>query len=106
MGMLMSTGIVLAQGKNKGKGAAGDVAKGKEAFELMCAGCHNADNEERKMGPGLKGISKHAKLANGEAVSDASIAKMVDEGGNGMPAFADTLTPGEKVDILAYLKSL
>lgn len=106
MGVLMSTGMVFAQGKGKGKGAAGDVAKGKEAFEINCSGCHNADTEERKMGPGLKGLSKHPKLANGEDVSDATITKMVNEGGNGMPPFGDVLTPGEKADILAYLKTL
>lgn len=106
---MLSGGLLMAQEKGKGKGkgaAAGNVAKGKEAFEVNCAVCHNADSEERKMGPGLKGVSKHAKLANGEAVTDAAITKFINEGGNGMPPFGDILTPGEKADILAFLKSL
>ena len=32
-------------------GAKGDAAKGKQVFE-QCAVCHNADSDEKKMGPG------------------------------------------------------
>jgi len=109
LGLMLSGSMLVAQekGKGKGKGApAGNVAKGKEVFEANCGVCHNADSDERKMGPGLKGISKHAKLANDEAVTDASIAAFVANGGNGMPGFADLLTTAEKADILAFLKSL
>jgi cytochrome c len=108
---IMLAGGMLAQekgkGKGKGKGApAGDVAKGKEVFEANCAVCHNADTEERKMGPGLKAISKHPKLSNGEALTDASLVNFINAGGNGMPAFGDILTAGERADVLAFLKSL
>ena len=85
---------------------AADAAKGKATFEDSCAVCHNADSTERKMGPGLKGLFKHDKLANGKAVSDANVTGMMNEGGNGMPPFADSLTKAEKEDIIAYLKSL
>jgi mono/diheme cytochrome c family protein len=109
MGLMLSTGALMGQDKGKGKGKAapaGDAAKGKELFEANCGVCHNADSEERKMGPGLKGVSKHAKLANDAPVNDANITKFVNEGGNGMPPFADLLTGAEKANILAYLKSL
>ena len=85
---------------------AADAAKGKSNFEDNCSVCHNADSEERKMGPGLKGLFKHDKLANGKAVSEANVTGMINEGGNGMPPFADVLTKAEKEDIIAYLKSL
>ena len=85
---------------------AADAPKGKEAFESNCAVCHNADSTERKMGPGLKGLFKQPKLANGKAVSQATVTGMINEGGNGMPPFADVLTKAEKDDIIAYLKSL
>jgi len=39
----------------------GDAAKGKVVFE-QCAVCHNADSDEKKMGPGLKGLYKKDKL--------------------------------------------
>jgi len=86
--------------------AAGDAAKGKEVFE-QCSVCHNADSAEKKMGPGLKGLFKKAKLdSNGKPVNDANVIGKINEGGNGMPGYADTLTAAEKADLLAYLKTL
>jgi mono/diheme cytochrome c family protein len=85
---------------------AADAAKGKENFESNCSVCHNSDSTERKMGPGLKGLFKNAKLANGKAVNEANVTAMINEGGNGMPPFADILTKAEKDDIIAFLKSL
>jgi cytochrome c len=83
----------------------GDAAKGKEVFE-QCSVCHNADSAEKKMGPGLKGLFSKAKMANGKAPTDANVKAKINEGGNGMPPYADTLTDQEKADILAYLKTL
>jgi mono/diheme cytochrome c family protein len=94
-------GILMA-----GQVFAADAAKGKSTFEDNCAVCHNADSTERKMGPGLKGLFKHEKLANGKAVNEGNVTGMINEGGNGMPPFADVLTKAEKDDIVAYLKSL
>jgi mono/diheme cytochrome c family protein len=83
----------------------GDAAKGKEVFE-QCGVCHNADSEEKKMGPGLKGLFKKDKLTNGKKPSDATVKAKIDEGGNGMPAYKDMLSDQEKEDLLAYLKTL
>jgi mono/diheme cytochrome c family protein len=85
--------------------AKGDAAKGKEVF-AQCAVCHNADSTEQKMGPGLKGLFKRDKLANGKKVADATVREKIDEGGNGMPPFKDTLSDQEKDDVIAYLKTL
>ena len=67
-----AAGAVLAAGYwsdliAQDKGKPGDAAKGKETFD-QCSVCHNADSEETKVGPGLKGLFKHAKLqtASGE----------------------------------------
>jgi cytochrome c len=84
----------------------GDAAKGKEVFSASCAGCHNADSTEKKMGPGLKGLFKHDKLANGKKVTDATVLEKINDGGNGMPPYKDILTDSQKDDLLAYLKSL
>jgi cytochrome c len=83
----------------------GDAAKGKEVFE-PCRVCHNADNEEKKMGPGLKGLFKRGKLTNGKKPTDASVRAKINEGGNGMPAYKDMLSDVEKDDLVAYLKTL
>src|SRR5665213_2041601 len=79
---------------------------GDSNVEDNCSVCHNSDSEERKMGPGLKGLFKHDKLANGKAVNEGTVTSVINEGGNGMPPFADTLTKAEKDDIVAFLKTL
>jgi cytochrome c len=84
--------------------AAGDAAKGKEVFE-QCSVCHNT-SDEKKMGPGLKGLFKKAKMANGKQPSEANVRAKIDEGGNGMPAYKDMLSDKEKDDLVAYLKTL
>jgi cytochrome c2 len=83
----------------------GDAAKGKEVFE-QCAVCHNADSEEKKMGPGLKGLFNRDKMVNGKKPTEANVRAKVEEGGNGMPAYKDMLSDQEKDDLIAYLKTL
>jgi cytochrome c len=85
--------------------AKGDPEKGKAVFE-QCAVCHNADSEEKKMGPGLKGLFKKDKMTNGKKPTDATVRARVDEGGQGMPAYKDMLSDQEKDDLIAYLKTL
>ena len=83
----------------------GDAAKGKELFE-QCSVCHNADSDEKKMGPGLKGLFKHDKLVNGKKPTEANVRAKIDEGGNGMPPYKDMLSDQEKDNVIAYLKTL
>lgn len=82
-----------------------DAKKGKEVFE-QCSVCHNADSDEKKMGPGLKGLFKKAKLSNGKPANEASVRAFIDAGGNGMPAYESILSKAEKDDLVAYLKTL
>lgn len=72
----------------------------------QCGVCHNADSDQKKMGPGLKGLFKKDKLANGKKLTDANIRAKIEEGGNGMPAYKDMLTDAEKNNLIAYLKTL
>ena len=44
------------------------------------------------MGPGLKGLFKKDKMANGKKPTDATVKAKIDEGGNGMPAYKDMLS--------------
>jgi len=83
----------------------GDAEKGKAVFE-QCAICHNPDSDEKKMGPGLKGLFKRDKLFNGKKPTEANIRARIDDGGNGMPAYKDMLSDQEKDDLIAYLKTL
>jgi cytochrome c2 len=95
---------VLAAGSSSAF-AAGNATKGKEVFD-QCSVCHNADSDEKKIGPGLKGLFKKDKLVNGKAPSEANVRGKIDEGGNGMPAYKDILSDQEKDDLIAYLKTL
>jgi cytochrome c len=105
-GLVLAGGLVLGTlGIPAAAAAEADVAKGKEVFE-QCSVCHNADNDEKKMGPSLKGLFKREKLVNGKAVNDASVRGFVNQGGNGMPGYDELLTAEEKDNLMAYLKSL
>ena len=85
---------------------AADAAKGKANFESNCSVCHNADSEERKMGPGLKGLFSREKMNNGKKPTEANVREKIDEGGQGMPAYKEMLSDEEKDDLVAYLKTL
>ena len=98
--------LTLAAGSLEVRAAGkGDAAKGKAVFET-CTVCHNADSDEKKMGPGLKGLFKKDKMSNGKKPTDATVRARIDEGGSGMPPYKDTLSDSEKDDLLAYLKTL
>ncbi len=100
-----SAGLVLASSLLFGQ-SKGDAAKGKEVFE-QCGVCHNADSDEKKMGPGLKGLFKKSTLSDGKTkVTDATVQEKINKGGNGMPAYEEMLDKKEKDNLLAYLKTL
>jgi cytochrome c2 len=98
----LALGLAAAQKEGTSKG---DAAKGKETFE-QCAICHNVDTDEKKMGPSLKGLFKRKTLANGKPVTDENVTAQINNGGNGMPAYADMLSADDKANILAYLHTL
>jgi cytochrome c len=99
----LSLSLALAQADKKKAG--GDPARGKALF-AQCAVCHNTDSDVKKIGPGLKGLFKHAKLSNGKVLSEPNVRAVIDAGGNGMPSFKDGLQAAQKDDLLAYLKTL
>jgi cytochrome c2 len=82
-----------------------DPAKGKEVFE-QCSVCHNTDTDDKKIGPSLKGLFKHAALKNGKKVTEENVKAFINAGGNGMPSYADLLSEAEKTNVIAYLKTL
>ena len=86
--------------------AAGDTKKGKPVFDENCSTCHNSDSREAKVGPGLKGLFKRAKLRNGKAVNDANVLDIINNGGDAMPPLEDVLKTSDKDNVIAFLKSL
>jgi cytochrome c len=103
--LFASLTAAVAANQKSDSGSKGDAAKGKETFE-QCAICHNVDTDEKKMGPSLKGLFKRKTLANGKAVNDANVLEQINNGGNGMPAYADMLSADDKANVMAYLHTL
>ncbi len=100
--LLAGSVAAYAQGPAKG-----DAAKGKATFDQQCGLCHDATTTDKKMGPGFKGLFKRPKLSTtGKPVNDANVTEKINEGGNGMPPFKDTLSAGDKANVIAYLKTL
>ncbi len=97
--------LVIAGGYRLAAAPQGDAAKGKDTFE-QCGVCHNVDNDEKKVGPSLKGLFKHPKLKNGKAVTDANVLEIINTGGNGMPSYKEILSDDEKANVIAYLKTI
>jgi len=59
-----------------------------------------------KMGPSLKGLLKRKTLQSGKPVSEENVMAQINNGGNGMPAYADMLSADDKANIMAYLHTL
>ena len=102
---VMAISAVLAAGSIGAFAADGTAAKGKEVFD-QCSVCHNPDSDEKKIGPGLKGLFKKGKMTNGKPATEAGVRAQINDGGNGMPAYKDILSDQEKNDLIAYLKTL
>jgi cytochrome c2 len=103
-GLLAVAFVALQSASPQNKGSA---EKGNEVFDEQCSSCHNAYSSEKKTGPGLKLLFARDKLeSNGKPVTDANVQERIDRGGNGMPAYKDTLSADDKADLLAYLKTL
>ena len=93
--------------KSASHASGGSAAKGKEVFEQKCAMCHFADKEEKKIGPGLKGISKRGTFTvNGTKVTTESLTKWIENGDSQMPGMKDVLEPAQIKDVVAYVKTL
>jgi cytochrome c len=97
--------IVIALALPLSAGNKGDAEKGKEVFQ-NCTVCHNADTDEKKVGPSLKGLFQRSKLKNGKEVNDANVLGVINTGGGGMPSFADKLSQDEKDNLIAYLHTI
>lgn len=108
-------GLAFAQeqpAKKAGAGGAGKnaaaAARGKEIFEKKCAVCHYADSDAKKIGPGLKGISKRGTFTvnNNNKVTDESLRTWIENGDTLMPPFKEVLEAPQIKDVVAYVKTL
>jgi len=98
-----------AKEKSAGKKGASNAAvtRGKQVFDEKCAVCHYADSDAKKIGPGLKGLSKRGTFTvNNNKVTDESLKTWIENGDTLMPPFKDVLQPDQIKDVIAYVKTL
>jgi mono/diheme cytochrome c family protein len=87
--------------------AKGFATKGKEVFDQKCGICHFADSDAKKIGPGLKGISKRGTFTvNNNKVTDDNLKTWIENGDSLMPPFKDVLDEQQIKDVIAYVKTL
>jgi cytochrome c2 len=112
---LAVAGAVLAQNppaktgtkKAPSHNSSSSAARGKEVFEKKCSICHYADKDAKKIGPGLKGISKRGTFTvNGNKVTTGSLTTWIENGDSLMPGMKETLEAAQIKDVVAYVKTL
>ena len=86
--------------------ASESVANGKKIYDAQCEICHFAGSTKKKIGPGLKGLYKYGKFANGKTVDDESLRVWIEKGGKDMPGFKDTVNAPGIRDLIAFIKTL
>jgi cytochrome c len=93
--------------KGASHAAGGSAARGKEVFEKKCAICHFADSDAKKIGPGLKGLSKRGTFTvNGNKVTTEALTNWIENGDSLMPGMKESLEPQQIKDVVAYVKTL
>ena len=108
---LMCAFLVLAQAKDKSKKEAkktstASTAEGQAQFKEKCSVCHWPDKTDKRIGPGLKGVFKRAKLFDERPVNDANVRELILKGGGKMVGFEDSLEAKQVDALIAYLKTL
>lgn len=102
-------GAAFAQEKKPAKNGeqpSGNAANGKAVYARHCEICHYAQAEALKMAPGLKGIYKKGKYADGKKVDNTSMRAWIEKGGPKMPPFRETLNAQQITDLIAYMRTL
>ena len=110
LALLLSAGAIFAAGSSKKTSSTANAAavkRGKDVFQQKCSVCHYDNSEQKKIGPGLKGIFKRGTFSvNGNKITDDSLKTWIENGDQLMPPFKDVLEPGQIKDVVAYVKTL
>jgi cytochrome c6 len=89
---------LLAQENSKSEGGAA-------IFKSKCVLCHGADGTSNTpLGKQLQAANLHSKDV--QKLSDAELHKIVHDGQNNMPAFADQLSDEEITQVLKYVRRM
>ncbi len=92
--------------KSSGSNAAA-VSRGKALFQSKCSMCHYDTSDQKKIGPGLKGLNKRGTFSvNNNKITDESLKEWIENGDQLMPPFKDVLEPAQVKDVIAYVRTL
>jgi mono/diheme cytochrome c family protein len=108
-GALAGGGTLRAQDSSKKTGGtnAAAVGRGKSLFQQKCSICHYDTSDQKKIGPGLKGIGKRGTFSvNGNKITDDSLKNWIENGDQLMPPFKDVLETPQIKDLVTYVKTL
>ena len=95
-----------AQAVDESPGHAGDASAGAAFFARQCGSCHDADSQEARGGPGLKGLLAADTLPfSAKPATEENVRQQLLRPAGRMPAFA-SLSERETADLVAYLKTL
>jgi cytochrome c2 len=84
----------------------GSTQNGEALYNAKCLSCHFTDSEDKKLGPGLKGLFKKENLPHtGSPATVENVKKQLLRPALVMPAFT-RLTEQEMADLMAYLDTL
>jgi len=111
---VVATSLLFAQSpgpkKNlsapKSAPAQSSLTPGKKLYDAQCAICHFNASTAKKVGPGLKGLSRRGTFADGKPVTDDSMRVWIENGGKNMPTFKGMLSSEEIRALVTYTKSL
>jgi mono/diheme cytochrome c family protein len=93
--------------KGSTKGSSPAAARGKDLFDKKCGICHYTDSDAKKIGPGLKGLSKRGTFSvNNNKVTDENLKNWIENGDALMPPFKDSLEAAQIKDVITYVKTL
>jgi mono/diheme cytochrome c family protein len=97
------TGLLIVGFLIVGTGVALAAEDGKALYDSKCALCHGKDGVAKPPAKGSKNFNDPAFQAE---TSPDTIAKMIADGKNKMPAFKSKLSPEQITAIAAHVKTL
>ena len=106
--LLLAASVVAQNSAKKStSGNSAAVSRGKSLFQQKCSVCHYDTSDQKKIGPGLKGIAKRGTFTvNGNKITDESLKNWIDNGDQLMPPFKEVLEDAQVKDVVAYVKTL
>jgi len=107
LGAVALIGIGALAKEKSGAANSAAVGRGKTVFQQKCSVCHYDNSDQKKIGPGLKGISKRGTFTvNGNKVTEENLKTWIENGDQLMPPFKEVLEPNQIKDVIAYVKTL